>query len=427
MLPGQKNSEEKEIPMGFRHEAANLYHPASQVPFPLEEYERRRAKVREALAREKIDLLFCSTPESRCYLTGYVCSYYQSESPKEWLPLTGLAVKQDDEKVILFDTEEEQVLANSYTIGTDIRIYNVGSSISELEHILKSLKEEGWLKGTVGLEMGSYRPNRIVSEMFQAALEKEGCRVVDAFDIIRDIRAVKSPLEMACVRTAAKITDIGMKAAIEHIRPGMTEIDLRAEIDYACAKAGGENPAQPNYVLTGQRTAHPHALASRQVIMPGDIVYIDVCGVYHRYHVDTARTLSMGEPHPKVAKQIKLATEAWSAVLLKTIRPNCPFRELTEAMEEYYRKVGIYEDRWWVGGYDLGLAFAPDWPGVFFYQPTDDSEDQVFLPGMVFNYETAFYLPERAGLSTTIDTLAITENSVELLTAFPPDPIVIDI
>jgi hypothetical protein len=46
---------------------------------------------------------------------------------------------------------------------------------------------------------------------------------------------------------------------------------------------------------------------------------------------------------------------------------------------------------------------------------------------MVFNYETAFYLPERAGLSTTIDTLTITEDSAELLTAFPPDPIVIDI
>lgn len=418
--------------MGLRDEAAALYHPEMQVPFSLEEYERRRAKVKEAMSSQKIDLLYCSTPESLCYLTGYTSSYYQAESPKEWLPLSGLAIKQDSDRVILFDREEEQVLAPSYTVATDIRVHRPLSRISELEFIIKSLREEGWLKGAVGLEKGSYRPNRVVSEMFQATLEQEGCRVVDGFDIVRNIRAIKSPQEMVYIRAAGKIADIGMKAAIEHIRPGMTEIDLRAEIDYACAKAGGEVSAQPTFVLTGQRTAHPHALASRQIIMPGDIVYIDICGVYYRYHVDVARTLSMGEPHPAVAKQVGLSARAWPAVLLKAIKPNRTFGEVTKAMEEYYTKVGILDDAWWVGGYDLGIAFAPDWPGVFFYGPggfcyadEGDLGDRI-LPGMVFNYETAFYLPERAGLSTIIDTIAIGEESAEILSDIPPDLIVIE-
>jgi len=45
---------------------------------------------------------------------------------------------------------------------------------------------------------------------------------------------------------------------------------------------------------------------------------------------------------------------------------------------------------------------------------------------MVFNYETAFYLPERAGLSTTIDTIAINETDAEILSKFPPDLVVVD-
>ena len=412
--------------MGLRDKATELYHPETQAPFTLEEYEKRRTRVRETMARQKIDLLYCSTPESLCYLTGYTSSYYQSESPKEWLPLSGLAIKQDSDKIILFDTEEEQVLASSHTVATDIRIHRPRSRIPVLEFIIKNLGEEGWLKGTVGLEKGSYRPNRVVSEMFQAAVEKEGCSVVDGFDIVRDIRAIKSPQEMVYIRTAAKIGDIGMKAAIEHIGPGMTEIDVRAEIDYACAKAGGENSALPTYVLTGQRSAHPHALASRQMIMPGDIVYIDICGVYNRYHVDIARTLSMGEPHPEVVKLIALSTKAWPAVLLKAIKPNRTFSEVNKAMEAYYTKVGILDDAWWVGGYDLGIAFAPEWPGVFYYGPGSNPGDKIFLPGMVFNYETAFYLPERAGLSTTIDTIAIHETDAEILSKFPPGLVVVD-
>jgi len=411
--------------MGSSVKAARLYSPEMQIPFPLEEYKRRMTRVKEAMARQKIDLLYCSAPESLFYLTGYESSWYQITGPKDWQPLSGVAIRQDADKFILFDRDEEEILAHSYSIATDIRIHRPESGIPEMEFIIKNLKEEGWLKGTVGLEMWSYRPQTSVSQMFQAALGKEGCRVADSSDIVREVRTIKSPQEMAYSRTAAKIADIGMKAAIEHIKPGMTELDVRAEIDYACAKAGGENPGLPTYVLAGQRSAHPHALASRHVITPGDIVYVDVCGVYHRYHADLARTLSMGPPHPDVAKQIDLSAKAWP-VLLKTIKPNCPIIEVNKALEDYYRKAGIWEDRWWVGGYELGIAFPPDWVGVFAYDPETDPGDRVFSPGMVINYESDFYLSQGAGLSAIMDTIAINQESAEVLSKFSPDLIVIE-
>ena len=409
--------------MDLSNKAAKLYRPEMQIPFPLEEYRMRMARVKKEMARQKIDLLYCSAPESLFYLTGYENSWYEAQSCKEWPPLSGVAIKRDADKFILFDKAEEEILVQTYSIATDTRIQRGDFPISRLEFIIKNLKEEGWLKNTVGLEKWSYRPNPAVSQMFQAALEKEGCKVVDASDIVREIRTIKSSQEMAYVRTAAKIADIGMKAAIEHIRPGMTELDVRAEMDYACAKAGGENPGLPTYVLAGQRSALAHGLASKHVIMPGDIVWLDLCGVYHRYHADVARTLSLGEPHPDVAKQIDLSAKAFP-VLLKAIKPGCPVSEVNKAMEDYYKKVGIWGDSWWIGGYDLGIAFPPDWVGVFSYAPGTDSGDRTFPPGTVVNYESDFYLPQGAGLSPIMDTIIVNEYSAEILSKIPQDLIV---
>jgi len=63
--------------MGLRSEAAELYSTEVEAPFPLEEYIRRRIKVRQVMAREKIDLLYCTSPESLFYLTGYESNQYQ--------------------------------------------------------------------------------------------------------------------------------------------------------------------------------------------------------------------------------------------------------------------------------------------------------------------------------------------------------------
>ncbi|GAJ22434.1 unnamed protein product, partial [marine sediment metagenome] len=57
--------------MGLSNEAAKLYRPEMQIPFPLEEYKSRMAKVKEEMARQRVDLLYCSAPESLFYLTGY--------------------------------------------------------------------------------------------------------------------------------------------------------------------------------------------------------------------------------------------------------------------------------------------------------------------------------------------------------------------
>ena len=69
-----------------------------------------------------------------------------------------------------------------------------------------------------------------------------GARVVDATDLIEDIRLVKSPIEVVHVRKAAAIADEAMAAARDAIRPGITETELEGVIMGTMMKAGGGYP-----------------------------------------------------------------------------------------------------------------------------------------------------------------------------------------
>lgn len=396
--------------------------PEPDLAFSPEEYEVRLARIREAMARERIDLLYLSSPESMYYVSGYQAEWYQAVGPKEWPPLGGVAVHVDHDRFILFDQAEETILARYTTVSTDTRTF---ASFEEMYGgVVAGLKAESWLGGTVGLEMWSYRPNRAVSERFQALLEAESCKVVDGSDIVRTLRAVKSAVELEYIETAARIGDIGMQAAIDYARPRVSELDVYAEIVYAMTKAGGENPAIPVLVLTGTRSCS-HMLASRRKIRPGEVVVFDICGVYNRYHGNVARTLSMGEPSPAVARQAALSC-ASAELLQKTIRPNLPVSELNSTMRAYYENAGIWEDRWWVGGYEFGIGFPPDWVGPFMYEPGIDPGDRLFRPGEVVNFESMFYLPERAGMAWLINTMIFTESDARLLSEVPNELIVID-
>jgi len=66
----------------------------------LKEYKRRLTKIREAMAKEKIDLLYCSAPESLFYVAGYKAAYYGAQTIEAFAPLSAVAIKQDADRIL---------------------------------------------------------------------------------------------------------------------------------------------------------------------------------------------------------------------------------------------------------------------------------------------------------------------------------------
>ena len=397
---------------------------AIDAPFDLTEYEGRMETIRAAMAQAGVDCLFLSAPESLHYISGYACEWYQANSPEEWLPASGIAIHVDHDDFIHFEHVQEATLIRLTCISRDVRLTEAEGT-QQQDFIVDELAASGWLNGSVGLEMSCYRPPRTASESFQRRLEARVTRDVDATSIVRSVRRYKSPREMSYIREAQRIADIGMAAAGETIRPGATELEVYGEMINAMARAGGEVAAIPCPVVSGPRASTVHGLAGRRVIQNGDLVNVDLSGVYNRYHANLARCFSLGEPAPAVRRAIEGVYGA-VAVAADVIRPNLPVRDFLARLEDYYRSVGLFGHEWWVGGYELGVAFPPDWVGGFMYSMGEDAGDEVFAPGEALNFEANFYLPDAAGIAFAINTMVFEKDRAEFIFTTPAELTVIE-
>ena len=399
--------------------------PAMELGFSLAEYRDRLNKVRQRMAKDGIDLLWLMAPESLYYVSGYTCEWYQAQSPKQWPATSGIAVHVDHDDFILFDTPSEQVMCRFVTCASDIRTFPIDNRRDGIGFIIDELQDAGWLGGTVGMELHSYRPNPAISARFRAAFETAGCGIRDGSDILREVRWIKSPQEIAYIEQAARITDIGIEAARNAIRPGVTELDVYGEIIHAMAKAGGENPSITLPVLSGPKANTGHSLASRKVIMPGEQVNIDVSGVYWRYHANAARSFYVGEPPRDVLEYHNKSAGVFD-VIASILKPGLGVSELVRAVRQYYDEVGIWSDAGWVGGYELGIGFPPDWVGNFVYEMSDTDSERVFEARSCVNFESQFFSPRMAGITYYICTLLFKEDLAELPVKAPRQLVVID-
>lgn len=398
--------------------------PELELPFAFEEYRDRLTRIRGAMEKAGISLIYLTSPIGRFYTSGFNSDWYQVESPKAWHAVSGVAIHVDHDRIMSFEREANEVLARMTMIEGDHRFLRPNDGRDLPSFVVDSLRDAGWLTGVVGLERYSHRPNPAVSAMLQGLFEAQGCDSADVTDIIRGLTMTKSPQELAYVRMAARIGDIMMAAAAAALRSGATELDVYAEMIHAGAKAGGEHSAKAPSVASGPRTLCTDAQTTRRTIMPGDIVNIDICGCHNRYHTNFARTFSCGEPHPDIAKRLA-ASAGGIEVARGAIRPGMAVDDLGRVLKAYYQEVGIWDDRWWVGGYDVGLAFAPDWVGPGVWDP-DVPSDRELVAGTVINCESDFFLPQGSGLSLVIDTLIFDNDSAELAHKTAPGLIVVE-
>ncbi len=389
-----------------------------ELPFPPAEFKERHRKVRTAMAQAGVDLLFATAPESLYYLTGFQGEWYQAQSGRDFPPTSGVAIHVDHDRMIHFETPSEAMLTAIGAVSEDVRIFPLEARRDGLPFILSELKAEGWLNGSVGLELYNYRPNPVIAGRMSEGFEAAGCRVIDAADIIRKVRHIKSPLEMEALEEAARIADIGMTAARDTISPGTTELEVFGEMIAAMTRAGGEFPGILPPVISGFRTNCLHPLASRKKLAQGERVNVDLCGVFKRYHVNICRSFWLGEP-PQDALDLHEKSIAAFGIIEEMLRPGLNVQALLEAVRDHYAEVRILDDAYWSGGYELGLAFPPDWVGAWIYDLSMTGPNEVFEPMTVANHECNFFAPGKTGLSATIETFLFFGDHARIASNLP--------
>lgn len=113
---------------------------------------------------------------------------------------------------------------------------------------------------------------------------------------IRRMRAVKDAEEIELMRHAQSITDAAFAHMLGFIRPGLTEKQIRTELENFMYENGADSLAFSSIVASGPNTANPHAIPSDRVVQKGDFVLMDYGAGYRDYRSDMTRTVVLGEP-----------------------------------------------------------------------------------------------------------------------------------
>jgi Xaa-Pro aminopeptidase len=107
--------------------------------------------------------------------------------------------------------------------------------------------------------------------------------------VLRKLRAVKSPAEVAIIRRAADITGAGLERMVAALRPGVMEYELEAELAAEFIRRRARMAYEP-IIGSGRNACVLHYLDNDQPCDDGELVLVDVGASYANYASDLTRT-----------------------------------------------------------------------------------------------------------------------------------------
>ena len=374
---------------------------SKDLPFPIDEFQQRLAKVRKEMAARDLDIFVTHTPENIYYLSGFrTPGYYAYQCLI--IPASGSPVH------ITRGTEETNVKQFSW----------IDRSTSYMDHedpvelTTRTLQEEGLARGRMGIEKNSWFLTVANFERLQAMLPS--VHIEDASGIVELGRLIKSDREIEYIRRAARVAEVGMKAGLETIRVGATEDDVAAEIQKATTLMGSEYPSLPVFVRSGVRTSYTHATWSGRRLEKGDPLLIELSGCVNRYSAALYRGAVIGPPTPLLQRMSDVSVRAIEKHFA-AIQPGRPLEEVWEAWAEAMEKGG-FEGRFKRAGYSIGINFPPDW-GEGHILSFRRGEKRLLEPNMTFHVTSVVKQYGTADMATS-ETILITDTGVEVLTNF---------
>jgi len=122
--------------------------------------------------------------------------------------------------------------------------------------------------------------------------------------ILKELRAVKTPLEIAVMQEAADITHAAFSRVLQFIRPGVMEYEVEAEIVHAFLSRRSPGPAYNSIVASGDRARTLHYITNNEQCKDGELVLMDFGAEYGGYCADMTRTVPVSGKFTKRQKEV---------------------------------------------------------------------------------------------------------------------------
>jgi len=337
-------------------------------------------KIQQLLERESLDALLVMSAENRRYLSEFTGS-----------------------SGALIITKESRFLMS------DFRYKAQGAEqAEEFEFILQ---EKGLLESIVSF-MNSKGLKRIGFEGEHVNYNTYS-QLSKSFDVVpltgevEKIRLIKTDEELDLIIKACEIADQSYEYILTYVKAGMTELEVKNELEAHMTSLGASGPSFDTIVASGHRGALPHGVASDKVIEDGDMVTLDFGAWYKGYASDITRTFAVGSVSPEMEEIYNIVLES-QLKSLDEIKAGMTGKEADSIARDVISAKGHGEHFGHSLGHGLGLE-VHELPGL------SQKSTMTLKPGMVITIEPGIYVDGLGGVRIEDDAV-VTEKGLKKLT-----------
>jgi Xaa-Pro aminopeptidase len=273
------------------------------------------------------------------------------------------------------------------------------------------------------------REATFIAKLKQAAPQSE---VKDLDPIVNNLRAVKSPREIAVIREATRIAGLGIMEAMRDAKPGMHEYELQADAEFVFKKNGALGASYFALIAAGQNTYYSHYNRNTGVLEDGDLVQFDYAPDFKYYQSDVTRVFPANgvftprqreaygiylklyravmtsiQVHMTPAGVIKAAVAKMDAIMASSQFADPKIEKAAKTFVENYRRQA---DKARSLGHPVGLEV----------HDVGNLGGTTLEPGRIFTIEPEMRIEEDHTGIRLEDMILITPTGYEVLSAFVP-------
>ena len=246
--------------------------------------------------------------------------------------------------------------------------------------------------------------------------EKLHCQLVPATELLISLRQSKDEEEIQRMIAAQRIAEAALDQIVKEIKPGVTEKEIAARLQYLMLHYGAENMSFDPIVVSGPNGSLPHGVPSEKTIQAGEFVTMDFGCIKNGYCSDMTRTVAVGSVTDEMKTVYETVLKAQLAGIAKA-RAGVTGRDIDAAARKVIEDAGYGKYFGHSFGHSLGL---------------DIHEHPIAAPGVhaklpehtVISAEPGIYLPGKFGVRIE-DVMHLTADGAEILTRSPKNLIIL--
>lgn len=348
------------------------------------DHHGRMTKLRTTLAAARLDMLLVTHPANIRYLCGFTGS------------AALLAVAESG--AVLFTDGRYIAQAAQEVVAARVSIIR-GPLLAGVAQ---------WLRRSHSRDIGVEGEHlTLAAHQALAGALGRSLRLRVTRGLVERLRMLKEPAELELIRNALRLGSRLLPVALRRLRPGTTEREVAAAMEFTARRLGTEGMAFDTIVASGLRSALPHARASSQPLPARGFVVLDFGVILAGYCSDMTRTVHLGRAGGR-ARSLYAAVKEAQAEARQAVRPGAAASEVDAAARRVLRHSRLERFFTHSTGHGLGLEV---------HEPPrlGKGQQQILMPGMVVTIEPGIYLPAEGGVRIE-DVVLVDEGGCQVLT-----------